>query len=66
MYTIVFVSSYYHYASSEFRLLNIVIADASTKPFYELVVLTDFVKDYFNLRELTRPLSDVDHVKVIP
>ncbi|KAJ8426313.1 hypothetical protein Cgig2_007836 [Carnegiea gigantea] len=38
--------------------------DASARPFYEPVVVTDFVKGYLNLRELTRPLSDADRVKV--
>ncbi|KAJ8434376.1 hypothetical protein Cgig2_014223 [Carnegiea gigantea] len=38
--------------------------DASARPFYEPVMLTEFIAKYLNLRELSKPLSDAARVKV--
>jgi eukaryotic translation initiation factor 2C len=36
----------------------------SARSFYEPILVTEFVAKYFNLRDLSRPLSDQDRVKV--
>ncbi|KNA05809.1 hypothetical protein SOVF_186940 [Spinacia oleracea] len=38
--------------------------DASARPFYESKMVHEFVADYLNLRDLSRPLSDANRVKV--
>uniref|UniRef100_A0A6N2KG10 PAZ domain-containing protein n=1 Tax=Salix viminalis TaxID=40686 RepID=A0A6N2KG10_SALVM len=38
--------------------------DVSARSFYEPIWVTEFVAKHFNLRDLTRPLSDQDRVKV--
>ncbi|KAI5603005.1 hypothetical protein BDE02_01G190600 [Populus trichocarpa] len=38
--------------------------DVSARSFYEPILVTEFVAKYFNLRDLSRPLSDQDRVKV--
>ncbi|KAJ0083545.1 hypothetical protein Patl1_30531 [Pistacia atlantica] len=38
--------------------------DISARSFYEPILVTDFVAKYFNYRELSRPLSDQDRIKV--
>lgn len=39
-------------------------ADMSARAFYEPILVTDFVAKYFNVKDLTRPLSDQDCLKV--
>ncbi|XP_028078305.1 eukaryotic translation initiation factor 5A-1/2-like [Camellia sinensis] len=36
----------------------------SARAFYEPILVTDFVAKYFNVKDLTRPLSDLDCLKV--
>jgi len=48
----------------EFELLKLLITDASARPFYEPVMLTEFIAKYLNLRELSKPLSDAARLKV--
>ncbi|KAF5931098.1 hypothetical protein HYC85_031971 [Camellia sinensis] len=38
--------------------------DMSARAFYEPILVSDFVAKYFNVRDLTRPLSDQDRIKV--
>ncbi|XP_011037293.1 PREDICTED: protein argonaute 5-like [Populus euphratica] len=38
--------------------------DVSARSFYEPILVTEFVAKHFNLRDLSRPLSDQDRVKV--
>lgn len=41
------------------------IADISARPFYEAIWVTDFIMKFLNLRDLSRPLSDRDRLKVV-
>ncbi|KAM7274963.1 hypothetical protein ACFE04_016829 [Oxalis oulophora] len=38
--------------------------DVSARAFYEPIRVTEFIKKYLNLRDISRPLSDQDRVKV--
>ncbi|XP_011010386.1 PREDICTED: protein argonaute 5-like, partial [Populus euphratica] len=38
--------------------------DVSARSFYEPILVTEFVAKYFNFRDLSRPLSDQERVKV--
>ncbi|KAL8140385.1 hypothetical protein V2J09_006406 [Rumex salicifolius] len=38
--------------------------DVSARPFFEPIMATDFVVKFLNLRDLSRPLSDQDRLKV--
>ncbi|CAO2813226.1 unnamed protein product [Amaranthus hypochondriacus] len=38
--------------------------DSSARPFLEAVMVPEFVQNYLNLRDLSRPLSDANRVKV--
>ncbi|KAL3530464.1 hypothetical protein ACH5RR_009786 [Cinchona calisaya] len=38
--------------------------DMSARAFYEPLLVTDFISKYLNIRDLTRPLSDQDRIKV--
>lgn len=38
--------------------------DASARPFYEPLMVHEYVQEYLNLRDLARPLSDAQRVKV--
>ncbi|XP_059627105.1 protein argonaute MEL1-like [Cornus florida] len=38
--------------------------DISARAFYEPILVTEFIAKYFNVRDLTRPLSDQDRIKV--
>ncbi|XP_010521702.1 PREDICTED: protein argonaute 5 [Tarenaya hassleriana] len=38
--------------------------DVSARPFYEPVLVTDFVSKHLNIRDFSRPLSDMNRVKV--
>lgn len=40
------------------------LADISARSFYEPILVTDFLVKYFNYRDLSRPLSDQDRIKV--
>ena len=45
-------------------LWNNAPADSSARPFLEAVMVPEFVQNYLNLRDLSRPLSDANRVKV--
>lgn len=49
----------------QFDLFSIVIVDASARPFYEPLMVHEYVQEYLNLRDLARPLSDAQRVKVL-
>ncbi|GAB4850437.1 argonaute 5, partial [Ancistrocladus abbreviatus] len=36
----------------------------SACPFYDSIMVTKFIQKYLNLRQLSRPLSDADRMKV--
>ncbi|XP_015577594.1 protein argonaute 5 isoform X2 [Ricinus communis] len=38
--------------------------DVSARSFYEPIIVTDFVSKYLKLRDMSRPLSDQDRIKV--
>lgn len=40
------------------------LTDISARSFYEPILVTEFLVKYFNHRELTRPLTDQDRIKV--
>jgi eukaryotic translation initiation factor 2C len=40
------------------------VVDVSARSFYEPILVTEFVAKYFNFRDLSRPLSDQERVKV--
>lgn len=47
---------------SKFFMLD--LADISARSFYEPILVTEFLAKYFNYRDLSRPLSDQDRIKV--
>lgn len=51
---------------SEYVFLNIATVDASARPFFISMMVHEYVQEYLNLRDLSRPLSDANRVKVLP
>lgn len=48
------------------KQLNVAIVDGSARPFYESVMIHKFVLDFLKLRDLSRPLTDANRLKVVP
>ncbi|KAF5934236.1 hypothetical protein HYC85_030407 [Camellia sinensis] len=51
-------------AKPDIHHLQEFMRDMSARAFYEPILVTDFVAKYFNVKDLTRPLSDQDCLKV--